>query len=176
MNDMNRILHPMRKIITVVFGLMLLIQSAMAQDDKNERADRLQAAKVAYITTKLNLNTQQAQQFWPIFNEFETSSKRIRKQLKQLRVDNALTNHTDAEITADIRKMFTLRQEELDLEKSYSDKFLKVISPSQLANFYRSEKEFTQLLIQRLGGRDGKRGRGPGPGSGGKEMDDLEGR
>ena len=171
---MNQFLHPMKKISIAIFGLMLLIQGAMAQDDKDERADRVQAAKVAYITTKLNLNTQQAQQFWPIFNEFEAGRKKIRKQLKQLRIDNALGTKTDAEITTSIKKMFTLRQEELDLEKSYSDKFLKVISPTQLADFYRSEKEFTQLLIQRLGGRDDHRKRGRGPG--GKEMEDLEGR
>lgn len=164
----------MKKIQIATLALLLTAQLAVAQEDKDERGERVQAAKVAYITSKLNLNTTQAQQFWPVFNEFENGRKKIRKQLKQLRVDNASGKGTDAEITADIKKMFALRQEELDMEKSFSEKFLKVISPSQLADFYRSEKEFTRLLLKRLGGREGhgRHGRGPG----GKEMDDLDGR
>jgi hypothetical protein len=46
--------------------------------------------------------------------------------------------------------MFALRQEELDLEKSYSDKFLKVLKAKQMIEFYRAEKEFTKILLKRL--------------------------
>ena len=51
--------------------------------------------------------------------------------------------------------MFSLRQEELDLEKSYSEKFMKVISARQLADFYKAEKEFTKMLLKKLKSRKG---------------------
>ena len=151
----------MHKIPTVILLFFMALRPAFAQpgtEDMEDKGERVEAAKVAYITSKLNLSTVQAQQFWPIFNEFETSKKKIRKQIKQLRIGNAISEGTEEQIKADIKKMFQLRQEELDLEKSYSEKFIKAISIKQLAEFYKSEKDFTKMLLNRLHGRE-KRGR-----------------
>jgi hypothetical protein len=149
--------HPL--LIIVLFLGVLFHSNCQSKDpeDKEDRSDRLQAAKVAYITNKLNLTSTQAQQFWPVYNEFELARKKIRKQIRKLRVDNMLLNGTEEEIKTDIKKLFALRQEELDLEKMYAEKFLTSISAKQLAEYYRSEKEFTKLLIKKLkerGGRD----------------------
>jgi Spy/CpxP family protein refolding chaperone len=159
----------MKRFITILIPVLLLFSSiipAVAQqgapEDQEERGggDRVQAAKVAYITSKLELTTAQAQQFWPLYNEFEAARKKIRKQIRQLRVDNILLDASEDQLKTDIKKLFALRQEELDLEKLYSEKFLKVITAKQLAEYYRSEKEFTRLLIKRLKGGRGGRGRG----------------
>jgi len=139
-----------------------LVHGQRGNNLQEDRGDRIQAAKVAYITTKLNLSSAQAQQFWPIFNEFEVARKKIRKQLRQLRMDNLLLDGSEDQMKADIKKQFDLRQEELELEKNYSEKFLKVITVKQLTEYYRSEKEFTKLLIRKLKGR------------GGREMQDKE--
>jgi len=122
-----------------------------------DKRERIQAAKVAFIASRLNLNTSQAQQFWPVFNEFEAAKKKIKKQMKQLRIDNIMMDGSDDQLKTDIKKFFSLRQEELDLEKSYSDKFLKAISPKQLVDYYRCEKEFTRILLKKLKERRGGR-------------------
>ncbi len=150
----------MNQFRNILLITMLLVNGllANAQADQEERGDRIQAAKVAYITSKLNLSTSQAQQFWPLYNEFEEARKKIRKQIRQLRIDNMVLDGSDEELKADIRKLFALRMEELQLEKTYSEKFLTVLSPKQLAEYYRSEKEFTRLLLKRLKDRKGKKG------------------
>jgi hypothetical protein len=145
-------------IFFLLFLLQFVGQITIAQPEQEERGDRIQAAKVAYITSKLNLTTTQAQQFWPLYNEFEEARKKIRKQIRQLRIDNMVLDGTEDELKADIRKLFALRLEELQLEKTYAEKFLTVLSAKQLAEYYRSEKEFTRLLIKRLKDRKGKRG------------------
>ena len=147
----------MFKITTLILIFFAAVLSGFAQpgpEELEDKGERVEAAKVAYITSKLNLTTAQAQQFWPIFNEFEMSKKKIRKQIKQLRIGNGVTDATEEQIKLDIKKMFQLRQEELDLEKSYSEKFAKAISTKQLAEFYRSEKDFTKMLLNRLHGRE----------------------
>jgi hypothetical protein len=77
----------MKRIIPTfltAFLLLLSVLPTIAQpgpDDPEERGggERVQAAKVAYITSKLALTTVQAQQFWPLYNEFEAARKKIRK-------------------------------------------------------------------------------------------------
>lgn len=148
----------------VRYGLMLLITllslKTMAQGPK-EKAEKIQAAKVAYITSKLNLTTAQAQTFWPVYNEFEAGRRKIRFQLKGLQKESKHSQPNDEQIKANVRKRLALRQEELDLEKQYVEKFLKVISADQVADLYDSEKEFTKLLLNRWKGEGGK-GKGKG--------------
>ena len=160
-----------------IFLLLMLtwlpLQKGFSQQgggDKEEKAERVQAAKVAFITNRLNLTTAQAQQFWPLYNEFEEARKKIRKQLRMLRIDNQVNTGTDEQIKADIRKFFQLRQEELELEKQYAEKFLKVLTPKQVAEYYRAEREFTKMLLKRLRGRRGGGGTNPSD-----ELDKEEG-
>jgi Spy/CpxP family protein refolding chaperone len=150
---------PTMKILAAFALMVFIATSSMAQPDQEDKSEKITAAKVAYITSRLNLTTAQAQQFWPVFNEFEAARKKIRKQMRLLRVEAKISEPTEDEVKADIKKMFALRQEELDLEKQYSEKFLKVITARQLAEYYRSEKEFTKLLLNKLKERRG--GMGP---------------
>lgn len=149
-------------IFTLALGLISIqSQAQISKPDSEPKSEKVQAAKVAYITSKLNLNTQQAQQFWPVFNEFEAARKKIRKQIRQLVNENRMLEQTDDQVKTDIKKFLALKQEELDLEKLYAEKFLKVISPKQLVEYYRTEKEFAQLLLKRLKGGRGHGKRGP---------------
>ncbi len=140
--------------------MTILALKARAQRPE-EKAEKIQAAKVAYITSKLNLTTAQAQTFWPVYNEFEGGKKKIRFQMKGLQKESKQGQLNDEQIKANVRKRLALRQEELDLEKQYVEKFLKVISASQVADLYDSEKEFTKLLLNRWKGEGGK-GKGKG--------------
>ena len=40
---------------------------------RKQRSDsRIEAKKVAYITEELDLSTEEAQRFWPLYNDFQT--------------------------------------------------------------------------------------------------------
>lgn len=146
-----------------LFCFLLKNQVAAQGPDLEEKLEKVQAAKVAFITSKLSLSTAQAQNFWPVFNEFESARRKIRFQLKGLQRELKNSQQNEEQAKANIRKRFTLRQEELDLEKLYAEKFMKVLSASQVADLYESEKEFTKLLLNRLKGEGGRRRKGGGP-------------
>jgi len=157
---LNQIFNPMTKQAILKISLCLLpflpIQLVSAQGRRQEEnSEKVMAAKVAYITSRLNLNTTQAQQFWPVYNEFEAARKKIRAQMKSNRRENKLGEGNEEQLKGSIKKQFSIRQEELDLEKLYSEKFMKILSAKQVADFYESEKEFTKLLLRRLKNRNG---------------------
>lgn len=140
-------------ILTLTICLLpfLPMQLLSAQGRRQEEnSEKVMAAKVAFITSRLNLNTSQAQQFWPVYNEFEAERKKIRAQMKGLRREIKHAEANEEQLKGSIRKHFSIRQEELDLEKQYSEKFMKILSAKQVADFYESEKEFTKLLLRRL--------------------------
>lgn len=123
--------------------LCLTATNLLAQHHDHEK---VQAAKIAFITNKLNLTSKQAEQFWPLYNEFEAK----RKELKDFLKEGAETELTDAQAKEEIKKLLASRQQEVDLEKEYADKFMKVITPKQVHALMHSEKEFTRMLVKRL--------------------------
>ena len=132
----------------------------MAQ--RNQSQERITSAKIGLITTRLNLNTDQAPQFWAVYNEYTDKKLAIRQNIRKLRIQNTNLNATDEEVKDALNQMLVLRQNEVDLEKEYMTKFLKTISPKQLAELYKTEQDFTKLLLERLEDRrqpdkDGRR-------------------
>ena len=62
----------MKKLFFLILSTTLCI-SAFAQN-KN----KLEAQRVAFITQRLNLTPEEAQQFWPIFNQYTEKLQQIR--------------------------------------------------------------------------------------------------
>lgn len=45
--------------------------------------EELKAMKISYLTEKLSLTPREAEQFWPIYNEFEDKKNRTKKVSKR---------------------------------------------------------------------------------------------
>ncbi len=118
-----------------------------AQDGGN---NKIESAKIGLITNRLNLSAEQSQQFWPVYNDFDGKKKDIRKQMRKLVIETNTLTTSDEKILANIKDMLNLQQKEVDLEREYMNKFLKVINVRQLAELYKAEQVFTQMLLNRL--------------------------
>jgi hypothetical protein len=138
-----------------IFLLILISLPVFAQDDEmgqkypNAR-EKINAARAAYITQRLNLTTDEAEKFWPLYNEFTQKRQVLRKQYRQ-----AKKSGQDEKTLLDLD--FKIKQQELDLEKDYSDEFLKVISPQKLVLLHQAEDDFRKLLIRQIEMRQGGR-------------------
>ena len=122
------------------------------QQARQDRMQKIQNAKIAYLTEKLNLEPEQAQKFWPVYNQYEKEKTALRHQLRVFRDEN-LEAMSEQEIREGLNKRLEIKQNEITLEKKYMNNFLKVINSRQLAILYRSEKEFTQVLLKKLNTR-----------------------
>jgi hypothetical protein len=143
------------------FLMFLIFTSALTQaqpsrgfkdqndQQRQERMAKIKNAKIAYLTDKLELSTEQAQKFWPIYNAYETERHQARVKPRLMKEAN-LEAMSETQLRDAITEMHTVRQNELNVEKQYVDKFLKVISVKQLATLYRSEREFTRVLLKKL--------------------------
>ncbi len=132
----------------VLCSLLLAGTVGLAQNKPG--LQRIQNAKIALITNRLNLTTEQSQQFWPVFNEFEARKMETRQAIRQLNAETSNLTASDDKILADLREMMSLRQKEVDLDKEYMNRFLKVINVRQLAELYKTEQQFTRMLIEKL--------------------------
>ena len=97
---------------------------------------RLEALKIAYITKNLDLSPEEAQKFWPVYNQYSAELKKAR--------ETAIRNNS-SEIQLD--------ETILNIRKKYSVQFSQVISPQKVdtlfGRFVQKEMEIRQLKKQR---------------------------
>lgn len=109
----------------------------------------MEAAKVAFLTDKIGLTAEQSQKFWPIYNEYESKRRELVKAYRSgYRED--VDQLSEQEAKARIDGMFNMREKELELEKEYVSRYQRVITTNQIIKLYRSEREFTKLLLKKL--------------------------
>ncbi|GAA4365721.1 hypothetical protein GCM10023185_36270 [Hymenobacter saemangeumensis] len=132
---------------------------------RGERLAQLENAKIAFITNRVSLSQEQAQKFWPLYNEFTARRREVHRNGRLARRDIS-EGMSDQQIRDNISQSFVARQQELNLEKEYFDKFQKVISLRQVAQLFMAERDFTKEVIKRVADRRG------GPGVGGADLGD----
>lgn len=126
----------------------------MAQDQPETEQDpktveKINALRIAYISEKLGLTTEQAEKFWPVYREFSDKRKELRQELIGAR--KQLKQGQDPSKDEALMKLgLELKQRELDLEKTYSERLLKVITAQQILNLRKAEGDFHQMIRDQI--------------------------
>lgn len=144
----------MKALLGMLFTLMII--PAFAQEEELPTAqnpkvrDKIQAARVAYITDQLALTPEEAEKFWPIYREFAEKRRAIREQLQEAK-KNPDPNKTTEQYEKDlVDQQFDVKQKELNLEKDYSGRLLKVISAQKLRTLPDAERRFRQMILEQI--------------------------
>ena len=165
----------MKQIVTVLLALAVSL-SAMAQkkDHKGPDHERFEAEKVAYITQQLSLTAEEAQVFWPVYNQAQKeqreSFRALRLQKKALR-EAIDAGKSDAEIKPLLDAYLKARAEMKDPMAEHRADFVKAIGETKTARLYLSEDGFRNVALRQMAGQGrgymgGAFGRGSGRGSG----------
>ena len=150
------------RLLSLVVLLLAAAPAAHAQGGgarKGQRLAQIENAKIAFITNRVALTQDQAQRFWPVYNEFSDRRRELNRNGRLLRRE-ITEGMTDQQIRENFTQSFAMRQQELNLEKEYFDKFQKVISLRQVAQLFQAERDFTKEVIKRVAGRPGQPGGG----------------
>ncbi|MBL7807484.1 MAG: hypothetical protein JNN28_06715 [Saprospiraceae bacterium] len=125
----------------------VFLTSSQAQVDPEQREARLAAFRAEVFTRVLNLTPEEAQQFWPVYNEYTDRREQIQQDLK---ANKQLDQMSDAEVEEQIRRHFDMKQRELELEKDAYQKLRKVLPIRKVAKLPAAEREFRESLVKKL--------------------------
>ena len=149
----------MTTLRSFILGSLLLAlaaaQPAQAQlrgrlGQPGARISQLDNAKIAFITSRLTLSQDQAQRFWPLYNEFVAKRRELNRTARLLRRDATNAGLSDAQLRDNFTQDFAIRQQQLNLEKDYFERVQKVLTLRQVAQLYQAERDFTKEVLQRV--------------------------
>jgi len=143
------------KRYTLLLILSLTLTGLYAQNQSNhdarkQRWEEMKAKRAAYYTERIGLTAEEAQLFWPVYNELQGKKEKLHRsmtaQFRNAKRDangQKIINYTKA--TDD---MINLRVQETTLEKAYHARFKKILSPEKLFKYYGAEREWANKLLK----------------------------
>lgn len=137
------------KYTFVAAFLMCMSVIAFAQGDA--KRDKIDALRAAFIAKKVNFTTQEAQAFWPLYNEMNDKQDANRKTFRMQY--NANTNFdftSDKDAEAYLNAELLLKQKEYEIYKEYYDKFKKIMPVKKVAAVRRADEDFKKELIKSI--------------------------
>ena len=146
----------MKKLILSISILTLFSTVIFSQEcgDNCKKKEQIKAQKVAFITEKLQLTVEEAQQFWPVYNEMNKKSEEIDQQVKKI-VQNYKKNKetlSNSELEAMSDRMMELEASSSKLDQDYYLKFKKILPVKKIIELHQAERSFKHELLQQLKG------------------------
>ena len=135
----------MKKIFTLI--LVLIIANFSFGQGFKEKKEKIKALKVAFITEKLNLTTEEAQKFWPIYNAFDEKQFEIRHNKKRESLEG-IDNLSEKEAQSLIAEMQSHEEEMYQLKKKFIADLQKVLPAKKIILLKKTEDEFNRKLLR----------------------------
>lgn len=146
-----------RKLIKLRFlhgllALMAIVPGIKAQEGSSSGTEKIQVQKVAFLTNKMGLTAEEAQKFWPVYNEYDAQRNQILEQRRSTSyyyTQNA-SKLSEKETDAIIQKYISLQKQETELLEKYNARFRQILPASKVMKLYVSEVEFRNFLLRQI--------------------------
>lgn len=117
--------------------------------------EKVESMKIAFISSKLDLSTEEAQKFWPIYNEMNAEMKALSPSTKLDREDFQNLSENEAEKV--LETMIDNETKKLEIKKSYAIRMSNVIGAKKVLRLFKSDRQFKQRVLNNMKERSGKR-------------------
>ena len=149
-------------IISAAILYSLTLNAQRGQLSGRSSFEQVEAEKIAFFTRYLELTSEEAKKFWPVYDDFQDRRSKLVKERQSISRYFSRNYDTLPEKEAgDLADRYIdLQTEESKLAEEFHEKFKEVLPQKKVMRFYQGESEFRMQLLRRL--RRGGAGRGPG--------------
>ena len=148
--------------ILCVAGMAVTVQ---AQDKRNDDwKQKMMSEKIAFLTNEMQITPEEAQSFWPVYNQLFTDKdealKNVFKTFREL--EEAIENgKSEKEIKRLLAAYLEAEQRQRDTDSQVAEQIGKVLPVEKTARFFIAEEKFRRQQIHRLHGKPDSRGSKP---------------
>ena len=136
--------------------MMTLFFSGYSQknEQRQERREKIEAIRIAFITKELNLTSSESEKFWPVYNNYQDKLQKLRKDL---RPTNRVEDMSDNEADNLINDYLKMEEQKIQLEKDLFNQLRPIIGPQRVILLKWTEDRFKQRLLEKVGNEGGQR-------------------
>ena len=147
----------MKKTISIIAAAMALmcisINSSCHMKYEGDWKEKIMSEKIAFLTVEVGLTPEEAQTFWPVYNQVEQGKdEAIKKSIHAYRELNKAVEEgkSTKEISELLDNYLTAQKNLREYENSVADKYKSVLSADKVAKLYIAEEKFRRQQIRNL--------------------------
>ncbi|MEP4531742.1 MAG: hypothetical protein ABJ004_01560 [Cyclobacteriaceae bacterium] len=115
-----------------------------------EALQKIEAARIALITERLELTPEQAEKFWPIYREYSEKQREIRKEFQELKQNFDPGQASEEESKTILDLGYQIKERQLELDRTYAQRMQQIVTSRQLMNLRKAEEDFRNMLMKRI--------------------------
>ena len=151
----------MKRIFFSLAVMMFSISVIYAQGNRpgfEKYMEKFKAERVSYLTEKLDLSVEEAQKFWPLYNEYQDKRDKVirSKRMEGRHGDFSGISSEELEAMADKKVEEELKLAQMKME--FHKEVKKVLPIEKVVLLYKAEMDFMNHMFNRL--RDERPGEG----------------
>ncbi|MTI20706.1 hypothetical protein E1176_06710 [Fulvivirga sp. RKSG066] len=143
----------------IILLLVTLSFATVAYGQNTTAREKIESARIALITERLGLTPEQAEKFWPLYNEFRTKNEALKKEYEVAKRSLDPQTATDKDKRQLLELGLKLKEQKLQIEKDYSGRMLRIISAQQIMSLRKAEDDFRRMLLDQIQKRRLQQGR-----------------
>ena len=142
----------MKKIAGIIFLLLIVVSFTFAQgnEERNAIREKIKTRKIGFITERLSLTSEEAQAFWPLYNEYSAKVMAIKKSNRQS--TGSIAKMTDSEVEQLIDTRLEVEANLLSMKRDYVHKLKSVLPVKKIAQIPSIERKFKEWMLQQTKG------------------------
>ncbi|MFT4779828.1 MAG: Spy/CpxP family protein refolding chaperone [Flavobacteriales bacterium] len=141
----------MKKLLFLLLFLAPFIAQVSAQGDRRPPREKIEQLRVAFLTERLNLTVEEAQSFWPLYNEYEAAISLLEKaRRQQMKVLFSLENPTESDVSQMITLAESNHAKHSELRSKYLFDSMKILGPKRTVMLEKSDDDFKREVMKKL--------------------------
>jgi hypothetical protein len=140
-----------KKLYPILFFLLSLNFYGQGERLK-EKKEQIKAMKVAFLTTELDLTSNEAEKFWPLYNTFDDKQFELRHQKMKAYFrrmeDNELDKLSEKEAAALLNQIENNEEELFNLRKKFVANIKEILPSVKIIKLKKAEEDFNRKLLQ----------------------------
>lgn len=142
----------MKKYILVLLLFTFAFGQGAAQ--QKSKRDYIKSLKIAFLTDNLNLTTDEAQKFWPVYNKYEdrkyTEVYKEYKEIKHLLQDEDFGDVSQTQASNILDRLIQIKKNKLELEKGLINDLSGIMPSTKILYLKKLEDDFNHELLEKL--------------------------
>lgn len=144
----------MKRLIFVLLVFFTLTGAFAQRKSGDFDPERFQADLEQYITRKAGLSPREASHFFPVYSEMLRKQRAVHEKMRNLKRIKPVTKE---ECKKNIQKRDEYDIEIKQIQKTYHDKFMKILSADKVYEVLKAEDKFHRQAFKRAADRKGKK-------------------
>ncbi|QQU04526.1 hypothetical protein [Myroides odoratus] len=135
------------------FLLLLIFLCISSFSQAQQSSDQIKSLKIAHLSSVLNLTSEEAEKFWPIYNTYDNKLSKLRHSevihyIKSNETQD-IEGITEKQATEKVQALLTFEEDYCSLRSQFILDSKKILSNKKILLLKKAEDDFNRKLLKK---------------------------